>query len=118
MLTASNAACKIWPYVKSGFFSSYHTAGYMHGTKFKQLFHARSQIATAHAAEVVEGEEVKVLSQVTGQDVKLVQNSEVHTHTHTQFLTFEMITCFKKETQQKAESHSLAKRQVLKRFFM
>lgn len=67
MLTANNAAFKFWQHFKSysfktEFFLSYHTAGYMHGTKFKQLFHARSQIAIAHSTEVIEGEEVKVLS--------------------------------------------------------
>lgn len=65
-------------------FLSYHTAGYMHGTKFKQLFHARGQVAVAHTVEVTEGEEVKVLRQVTGQGVELVQHSTENTHTHTQ----------------------------------
>lgn len=108
MLTANNAAFKFWLYCKSysfitEFFSSYHTAGYMHGTKFKQLFHARSQIAIAHSVEVIEGEKVKVLSKVTGQDVKLVQHSK-YTDTHGDSFnpTFE-IMCFKQKNTKKAE---------------
>lgn len=108
MLTANNAAFKFWLYCKSysfitEFFSSYHTAGYMHGTKFKQLFHARSQIAIAHSVEVIEGEKVKVLSKVTGQDVKLVQHSK-YTDTHGDSFnpTFE-IMCFKQKDTKKAE---------------
>ena len=63
----------------------------MRGAQLKQLFHARSQITGAHSVEVIEGEEVKVLSQVTRQDVKLVQHSKAHTcthtHTHTPFFS-------------------------------
>lgn len=58
---------------------SYHTASYMHGAKFKQLFQLWSQIAIAHSSEVIEGEEVKVLSQVTREGVELVQYSKIHT---------------------------------------
>lgn len=94
MLTANNANNRGCRYVLALFFfkqmtpsnpnvSSYHTAGYMHGTKFQQLFHARGQVAAADGVEVIEGEEVKVLGQVTGEDVKLVQHSTEHTHTHT-----------------------------------
>lgn len=50
-----------------------HTVGYMHGTKFQQLFHSGTQLPVAHSSEVVEGEEVKVLCQVTRQAVELVQ---------------------------------------------
>lgn len=51
-----------------------HTASYVHGTKFKQLFHAGSQFPVAHSTEVIEGEEVKVLGQVTWQAVELIQH--------------------------------------------
>lgn len=51
-----------------------HAACYVHGTKFKQLFHSGSQFPVAHGREVIEGEEVKVLGQVTWQGVKLVQH--------------------------------------------
>lgn len=54
---------------------SYHTASYVHGTKFKQLFHSWSQITIAHSSEVIEGEEVKVLGQVTWECVEPVQHS-------------------------------------------
>lgn len=50
-----------------------HTASYVRGTKFKQLFHPGSQITVAHSSEVIDGEEVKVLCQVTWQAVKQVQ---------------------------------------------
>lgn len=52
---------------------SYHTASYVHGTKFKQLFHSRSQITIAHSSEVIKGEEVEVLCQVTWEGVEAVQ---------------------------------------------
>lgn len=55
----------------------------MHGTKFKQLFHSGSQITVTHSSEVIKGEEVKVLSQVTWQAVELVPHPEGHTHTNT-----------------------------------
>lgn len=42
-----------------------HTASYVHGTKFKQLLQSGSQVPAAHGSEVIEGEQVKVLSQVT-----------------------------------------------------
>lgn len=48
----------------------------MHGTKFQQLFHSGTQLPVAHSSEVVEGEEVKVLCQVTRQAVELVQQAE------------------------------------------
>lgn len=51
----------------------------MHGAKFKQLFQLWSQNAIAHSSEVIEGEEVKVLSQVTREVVELVQHSKIHT---------------------------------------
>lgn len=51
-----------------------HTAGYMQGTKFKQLFHSGTQFPVAYSSEVIEGEKVKVLGQVTRQGVELVQN--------------------------------------------
>lgn len=51
-----------------------HTASYVHGTKFKQLFHAGSQITVTHSSEVIEREEVEVLCQVTWQAVELVQH--------------------------------------------
>lgn len=49
-----------------------HTASYVQGTKFEQLFHSGSQITVAHSSEVIEGEEVKIFGQVTWQAVKLV----------------------------------------------
>lgn len=45
--------------VKPG--SSYHTAGYVDGTKFKQLFHSGGQFPVSHRSEVVEGEQVRIL---------------------------------------------------------
>ena len=60
----------------------------MHGTKFKQLFHAGSQFPVAHRGEVLEGEEVKVLGQVTWQAVKLVQHTEGHAHRDTVVMPF------------------------------
>lgn len=51
-----------------------HTTIHVHGTKFDQLFHPGGQFSVAHSTEVVEGEEVKVLGQVTWQAIKLVQH--------------------------------------------
>lgn len=51
-----------------------HTASYVHGAQFKQLLHSWSQFTVTHGTEVIEGEEVEVLSQVTGQTVELVKN--------------------------------------------
>lgn len=53
---------------------SYHTAANVHGTKFKQLLHPRSQFPVANSCEVVEGEELKVLSEVAWQRVKPLQH--------------------------------------------
>lgn len=49
-----------------------HAASYMHGAKFKQLFHAWSKITVTHSSEVIKREEVKVLCQVTWKAVELV----------------------------------------------
>lgn len=51
-----------------------HTASYMEGTKLQQLFEAGGQVPVTYSREVVEGEEVKVLSQVTWHLVELLQN--------------------------------------------
>lgn len=48
----------------------------MHGAELEQLFHSGSQFSVAHRCEVIEREEVEVLSQVTWQAVKLVENPE------------------------------------------
>lgn len=46
----------------------------MHGTKFKQLLHPRSQFPVANSREVVEGEELKVLREVAWQRVEPLQH--------------------------------------------
>lgn len=51
-----------------------HTASYMEGTKFQQLFESGGQGTVAYSSEVVEGEEVKVLSQVTRHQVELLEH--------------------------------------------
>lgn len=73
---------------KKNYRLSYHTASYMQGAKFKQLFHAWSQITVTHSSEVIEREEVKVLCQVAWQAVELVQYPEIHTQTDTQHHAF------------------------------
>ncbi len=68
----------------------------MHGAKFKQLFHAWSQITITHSSEVIEREEVKVLCQVTWQAVELVQYPEIHTQTDKHKQTYNiMLLCIK-----------------------
>lgn len=96
---------------------SHHTASYMHCTKFKQLFHSGSQFSIAYSSEVIEGEEVKVLGQVTWQAVKLVQYPVGNTYVVTFFIPVSVILQRFQNTN-KNTSYSLAKRQVLKRFFM
>lgn len=103
----------------------YHTASYVHGTKFKQLFHSGGQFPAAYSGEVIEGKEVKVLGQVTWQAVELIQHPVGHTHTHWSCSSLQLMAFFflfkfsvnlinaKRKT-----SYSLEKRQVLKRFFM
>lgn len=53
---------------------SYHAAADVHGTKFKQLLHLRSQFPVANSCEVVEGEELKVLREVAWKRVESLQN--------------------------------------------
>ena len=93
----------------------------MQGAKFKQLFHPGSQVPVTHGAEVVEGEEVEVLGQVTRQAVELVPHPEGHTEKHTDDVRLckENNSVWKvKKHEQAKTSYSLAKRHVLKRFFM
>lgn len=53
---------------------SYHAAANVHGTKFKQLLHLRGQIPVANSCEVVEGEELEVLSEVAWKRVESLQH--------------------------------------------
>lgn len=117
-MSAINELNRLSMLKEKGTWSSYHTASYVRGTKLKQLFQSGSQVTVAHSSEVTEGEEVKVLSQMTRQAVELVQYPEGHTDTHTLVVSagFEMIVRLK--NMHKQTSYSLAKRQVLKRFFM
>lgn len=74
----------------------------MHGPKFKQLFHSGSQFPTAYSSEIIEGEEVKVLSQVTWQAVKMVQHPVGHTDTVVMFfITVNVIFCETQKYEQK-----------------
>ena len=54
---------------------AHHTAGHVGGTQFEQVSQTGGQFTAAHAAEVVEGEEMQVLCQVSWEAVKLVQHT-------------------------------------------
>lgn len=50
----------------------------MHSAEFKQLLHPGSQFPVANGCEVVEGEELKVFSEVAWKCVESLQNPSHH----------------------------------------